>query len=315
MYCTTNLVKNKIAVSIWLYHTDLWYEIFNLIKPFSKDIKLYIGLVHNSSIYDKVVEDLNTYHIENQITFHDNYGADIAPFLLHLQQIEEPILIKLHSKKSLLGIQNQINWRQVLLHTFFGTSNIFYTNIEKIKNNNTGMVCNKNLCWHNKSTSEKQIIELCKLLDINYAKIDNGQFAAGTMFMTKTNIYSKYFNTTNIMNILDRLQYETGKIDERRNGTYSHAMERIFGYIIENEELIFDFPKYNTIKIFNQQLNNYYNLIIIYNQDCYLLEDINVYGKLIQHKQNSYTIEWLHKDQKIIQSYRTIDEQTIIKAV
>ena len=308
-----NLAKNKIAISIWLYHTDLWDEIFALIKPFKSSIKLYIGLEYNSIIYSKILQDLDASNIEHQITFHNNYGADIAPFLHHLQYIEEPYVLKLHTKKSLLGINKQINWRQVLFHTFIGNRQIFYGNIQKLESHTTGMICNKNLCWNNTSTSEKQIIELCDILNIDYIKVTNGQFAAGTMFLTKKHILSKYLTKSNTDIIINRLKYEVGKIDERRNGTYSHAMERIFGYIIENEELIFDFPKYETIKIFNKETNHYYNLVIMYNNDCYLLEDINVYGKLYWDKNNIYTIEWLHQNKTNLQSYRTIGEKIITK--
>ena len=55
------------------------------------------------------------------------------------------------------------------------------------------------------------------------------------MFMSRTDIFKKYFNPEIILKISSLI--EGGKVEDKNSGTYTHALERIFGYIITNEKM------------------------------------------------------------------------------
>lgn len=309
MYSITNwLQNNKVAVCLYLYHTDLWPEFEQLLIPIQKYIKLYIGLPENNSIS-------GIDRFDHSVSFHENYGADVAPFLEQLKQVNEPIFIKLHSKKSLWGFKYHINWRQFLLNDLIGSEKIFKSNIKALLAYNNVALCNKTLLMSNREfLNSAKIKQLCDIINIDYSVVKNSQFSAGNMFAGKTDFYKRYL-VEHIPKITDLLYNEKGKVDDGADGTYSHSMERIFGYIVKYHNMNFVYPSHKIIKILNNEAPNkkYFQLIKIYNNDCYLLEDPNVYGNIIINTNNELTINWLHMNSAQLQSYKKISKNTIIK--
>jgi hypothetical protein len=55
------------------------------------------------------------------------------------------------------------------------------------------------------------------------------------MFMSRTDIFKKYFNCVTLPKIIKLIKPETGDVKDTVFGTFTHALERIFGYIITNE--------------------------------------------------------------------------------
>lgn len=308
MFSTTNWLKNnKVAVCLYLYHTDLWPEFKQLLLPLRKYIKLYVGLCTDKPLIDDFQD------FDHCVTVHDNYGADVAPFLHQLSIVDEPVFIKLHSKKSLWGFKKHIHWRYILLHDLVSSVSIFRDNIKILMSHHEhAVLCNPILLLNNKEiTNTTKIQELCKIIAVDYNLVKNSKFIAGNMFMGKTKIYQKYFNKS--FNQIDKLlKLEIGKVSDSKHGTYSHSMERLFGYIVPYNNSIFCHTKYNTIKILNNEAPNkkYFNLIKIYNNYCYLLEDPNVYGYFDVLKN---TITWLHLEQPTEQRYKILSSSTIKK--
>jgi len=306
---TTNWLKtNKVAVCLYLYHTDLWPEFKELLLPLSKYIKLYVGLCKDNY----PINDFGDF--DYHISFHENYGADVAPFLQQLNLIKEPLLIKLHSKKSSWGFKFHINWRQMILNDLIGSEKIFLSNVKKIlKTNNAGILCNQALLMKNREFRNRpKIIELCEKLNISYEKVKDSYFVAGNMFMAKTQIFDSHIKK-NTDTALSLLYNERGKLDDRLVGTYAHSMERIFGYINKYQNLSFIHPDYKITKILNTEAPNkkYFSMIKMYNNSCYLLDDPNVYG---YYDKNKSTIIWHHLDKPIEQKYKLVNKNTIKKA-
>jgi lipopolysaccharide biosynthesis protein len=307
--------QDKLAVSVWLYHTDLWPELYSLLYPFKDQIKLYIGLCKDNN-NTAIIADIESQQFDHIVSYHDNYGADIQCFLHHLNYlITEPHFLKIHTKKSMWGVNLHVNWRTLLWHGLLGSSKIFDHNISQISQNNIGAVCHPNMLLSNReSYHQSQLIVLCNILDINYTKICNGPFMAGNMFVGKTTLYKKYFasSSTTYNAILNKLMSETKKVNENSNGTFCHALERLFGYIIPYTNHIFGTTQFsNEIKIYNKKLDKYLNLIETHDSHCYLLEDPNVYGQILFKNNGSYNISWLHKTNAVIQQYHTIEQGII----
>ena len=310
--------NHKIAVSLWLFHIDLWPEIFSLLLPFADSIKLYIGLC-NDNDNGPIIADLGAQSIDHIVSYHDNYGADIQSFLYHIKYlISEPYFLKIHTKKSMWGVNFHVNWRELLLHGLIGNRDIFDDNMAKISQNNIGAVCHPRMLLSKREASHTaQIVVLCKLLDIDYTKVRNGQFVAGNMFFGKTSVYKQNLMIdTKYSNLIDLIKPEQNKVNEHSNGTFCHALERLFGYTMSYAGYEFATTAFNnSIKIYNQKLDQYLNLIETHKTNCYLLEDPNVYGNILSRNSNSLIISWLHKKNTAIQKYVTIRDGIITQEI
>jgi lipopolysaccharide biosynthesis protein len=307
-------MSKKIAIALYLYHTDLWPEFESLFLKFSNNINLYLALnvkdQTNTNLLDKITSKFSPI-----ISYHNNFGADVAPFIQQVCNIDERYFIKIHSKKSTLGNNNQINWRAVLLYSFLGSPDIFNSNFNVIQQSSIGCVGNKNLLLNkSENTNSKKIKKLCDILNINYNNIPNRSFFAGNMFMGRTNLYKKYLDPNKEV-LLNLLSAEKEKIDDRKRGTFTHSLERLFGYIVSYSNLNFGLVDLPYIKIQNSLApGGYFHMITLYNNDCFLSEDINLYGHILDHKpERSIQIKWLHIKPNIIQNYIYLDSKTIIK--
>jgi lipopolysaccharide biosynthesis protein len=103
--------------------------------------------------------------------------------------------------------------------------------IEHLNRHENGMVGSAKWIIARGSNNNQKISEICNVLKIqNHART---YFVGGTMFWCNYNIFRKYF-TLNIIQYLYSL-LEDGYVTDTHGGTYTHSMERIFGYIIQNE--------------------------------------------------------------------------------
>lgn len=309
-YITNWLQNNKVAVCLYLYHTDLWPEFKELLLPLKKYIKLYIGLCKDNPN----INDFDEFN--HQISIHENRGADVSPFLHQLEQISEPVFVKIHSKKSSWGFKGHINWRQMILNDLISSPKIFKSNLKiLLSNSNNCVLCNKVLLMQDREfLNSTKIQEICNTIDIDYSSVRGSDFVAGNMFIGKTDIYKRILGS-HIPKLKQLLYNETGKLNDFVGGTYAHSMERIFGYIVKYTNMNFCFPKHKITKILNSQAPNkkYFQLVRVYNNYCYITEDPNVYGLIIDENDLQLNIKWFHMKQEQTQLYNKLNNNTIIK--
>lgn len=219
----------RVAVVLYLYNTDLWNEYKTLLKNIPNNkIKLYIGLCKNTQ-YTNIIRDLHSSSLDYYLTFHPNFGGDIAPFLSQLEYVHEPYFIKIHGKKSLW--KDQRNWRKDL-NNLLKPSIIEYA-MRTLISDDIGMIGHaKYLMYDNISLHTPKIKELCDILKLNYSLLKHSPFFAGSMFISKTHIFQKVL-LPHINILLNLLSNEQSKVNEK-DGTYTHSIERIFGYLIKN---------------------------------------------------------------------------------
>jgi len=288
----------KIAVLIWLYHEDLAKEIYDLLKPISQYVDIFLALCedkNNRSIID-TMSGLN--NVKN-ISFFPNCGADIYSFINQITNVnpeEYEYFIKIHSKKNNWGENKICNWRAMLLDNIIGSQKIFEENIKYIDTTNAGMYGCKPLLYDedkiDSSPHKPKIKELMNMLDIE--QYTDHQFFGGTMFVGKVSLYQKVLN-----NYTDRICYllskEKGKIEENRNGTYSHAMERILGYIGCSGGLRYLHNDYVCIKTSSNDLKKSYPYLdfrIMYNNDIYCLLQPSIYGSITKISDDGFSVIW-----------------------
>lgn len=308
----------KAAVIVWAYHSHIWDEFFELLKPLNNQIKLYLGICqdkNNNTIIQNVAEHFPDFHVQE----FRNCGVDVRPFLYQLSQIDpeqHPIFLKIHTKESLWGFKNHVNWRAVLVHSIIGSSDIFRETINTLSDPNNCIVCNKCLLLENREFKDNhKIKDICRIIGIKHEDLPKKRFCGGNIFAGKTKLYQKYFNGRTIPEIDDYLKAERNKVSDRlsSSGTYSHSLERIFGYIADNENMNICHNNLSKYKIYNAEHGMVFNLVVNYDKSCYIEEDLNVYGHIADQTKKSLLIKWLHTDSIYHTSYKLMDDQTFVK--
>jgi lipopolysaccharide biosynthesis protein len=304
---------NKIPVFLYLYHLDLWPEFLQLLLPIKNKIILNLAMCEDFVCYD--VEKSCKYYFENyDITYHPNAGVDVLPFLKQLvkHKNEETAFLKLHSKKS--NFFKDLNWRSVLLQSLIGSKKNFNSNINQFKNEKIGVLSNKVFSqYKGENLNGDKINELCNYLGINYQNCKNKKFVAGNMFFGRIDLFKKYFNEKTIKIIEHKLLKERGSIKENNGSTYCHSLERLFGYIAQYENYKIGYCYEKTIKILNSKgPDNKLHLIKQYDNQCYIQENVCVYGRITKNTNKILEIEWRHPAEKIKRKYKKISNNSIV---
>jgi lipopolysaccharide biosynthesis protein len=241
---TSGRIDNKIPVLIWLYHKDKWNYILSKLVD-CKDLAYpVIGLCSDIDYIDiikSVEENFEDYKIQN----FENRGKDILPFLYMISEIDSNYFIKIHSKKSESSYFS--DWFQKSIDSLLSRdsliNNIDLISKDKIVNtfgrsieNDVGMIANREFTvWNHEYTNSNKIEEICDIIDLDYNKVKGVRYVSGTMFHSRTNLFLKYFNNKNLKIISNLLDNEIGDVKDIESGTYTHSLERIFGYIISAE--------------------------------------------------------------------------------
>lgn len=282
-----------VALLLYVFHTDLWPEILPLISNIKDLVGIDISLCKNND-NDVIINDLKKFNLIN-VRYVDNHGVDISPFLHQIKDLDSnqyPYFIKLHSKKSVIS---KLKWRFVLFNALIGSRNILINNQNLLKNDTIGAITDKTMVMSSLGYNKQHIQILSHILQLNN-KTKNKTFMAGSMFMSKTQIFQKYFNNRTV-DIIDAM-LEDGVVKDEYNGTFCHATERIFGKIIHNENLKIMSAKLSPyIKIYNHQLKKTFVLYKCYNDYCYNFDTKNrVFGQAYSmlQPQHSIFIDWEH---------------------
>ena len=304
---------NDIIILASLYDLQRLEEIADFLKLHNT---IHINLSINKDNINKpeLTSFLNKFEDRiTNISFHANYGVDIAPFLYQVTSIDSdrfPFFIKIHSKQSKWGVRKNLDWGEVLIDSLIGNRTTLWKNYEMIKDDRVGMIAHKFLTLKNREcNNSNKIQELCNIINIDYENVKNGEFAAGSMFISKTKIFQKYFLYTH-KEINSLLFTEQGKVEDNIESTYSHSLERIFGYIIKNENLNIIHNVAENIQLYNKQ-HRLLHLHITHKDNCYILQDLNVHGKIIERNKDSIYIQWKHVETEPTVKYSFIGRNKI----
>ncbi len=232
----------KIAVILHLYYHDLWEEFSNELKKFgNKPFDLYVSLVDGSHAYEKqqmMQQKIVQEYPQALVFMVENKGLDIGSFLKVIGYFfrfgkEYDLILKLHSKKSIhtCGKLKGEDWRkelyQPLLENVSGLLNFME------KNHEIGMIGSKQHMSDFEGENRPAINYLENLLNI---EAPHKIFVGGTMFWIRFSILKAYLTPKLIEEIADRL--EEGYFTDYEMPRYTHAMERIFGYMISDNRKV-----------------------------------------------------------------------------
>jgi len=303
-------MENKSAVILWLYHTDLANEFVELLKPHEKYIDIFLGLCkdHDNSQAVSLFRD-NFSNVS--VDYLNNGGTDILPTLNLLEKCYKyPYLFKLHSKKNNWGMNRQVNWRVMLCNDILYKDNFYWT-LDRLNQDHIGIVgSNSMIMRDNEYTNVSKIAEIVDIIGIDYSKLRIKSFIGGNIFAIKTKLLLPFINQPNLKNLLSK---EIGLIKDDDGGTYVHSMERLFGYMAEyNNKTICGAPSKTQIILSPQLKQHRLHLIKLYNNECYVQENPNVYGKILEDNNKYMRINWLNQDSNAYRFYKKINQKYLI---
>jgi hypothetical protein len=224
-------LTNRIAVCIHLYYVHRWALIRPCLDNISDGFDLFVTCPEDqiSAVRTLVLTDFpraTLVPIKNQ-------GMDVLPFLRlnhdHALWRYDAVL-KLHTKNDKTQDGDTIG--RLCLDALLGSLPLVDSILQEISRHDIGMV-GPEILYRSASKlmygNESQVRQILGKLDLQYPRDDWG-FFAGTMFWVHGAVLQKlaaHFDELSILAVKDVSLTTTGG-----DGTWAHAMERIFGMLL-----------------------------------------------------------------------------------
>jgi lipopolysaccharide biosynthesis protein len=223
----------------------MWDDIKNRLTNIEQEYDLYVNLV--DGFYDeKIVDEIKNFKTNVTIVKSENKGVAIGGFLNMIKLIKNSdLLLLLHTKKSIglpnkpsdmvrvYGIESAVKkgaeWHNKIMDGILKNKTQVKEIVERFKNDEMCAM----LGYANKENyvgpNEFLLKEVLKIFNLNES-VYGSNFVDGAMFWVRFDIIKKYFTDEVIDIILDMTP--PGYLNEP---SINHVVERIFGYIIKNE--------------------------------------------------------------------------------
>lgn len=311
-------MRNKNCVIVWLYNIELADEFISYLYPIRNYVDIYLGLCEdNHKQHFDIIKEFHNLSDNIKISTFRNCGADIRPFLKILPEIADyDNCFKIHTKMSNWGARRHCPWRQMLIEDLIGSEDIFKRNLQLLTYKKTGMIGCQSFIFDKVEFLHTPIIRnIMDTLDepYHYDNVDCKKFIAGTMFAFKPAHMLKVLNQKMLDVLCLTLEQERGKVSEK-HATYSHSLERIFGYIYSKDKLLSSCSRSNTVPLFSKNIQPYsLNLRILNDNSCYVQENCQIFGKVLVNTPKEITISWSHtpKTELAVKTYQKKDNAII----
>lgn len=211
------------AIFLHCYYGDIVDEMLQKISSVTFDFNLYVNIVEGPEsklIYKKIIEK---YPFAVIITS-DNRGHDIGgqlklmDYWLTTPMIEDEIIF-LQTKKSPQHIEGGNEWRRELMRILLPEYNKPLGDNIGMIGSNRWLIRDKKQCYH---FLQPELNHLCTYCGMRNIRQENFAFIGGTMFIVRASIYKDFFTKNPPLKIRE-LMISTA---------YSHAMERLLGFIV-----------------------------------------------------------------------------------
>jgi len=247
----------KIAVFFHIYYKDSVNELKAYLSGFKEyDSRFYFNVpISDFGQHIIIANDIKSIYPNAIIVFSTNRGKDIGGKLTLLNYYlasgyNADYMVFLHDKKSEVSYKinnedvNAVKWRQDL-YSIIEPNNISKI-IKLFADNKVAMVASKqhlyNIKEHGKdvviSHNNNSLKKLSNEMQLKNFEQDNLTFVGGTMFWVRASVYESFFKQNNPLQIREKL--EKGSFTDRFTGTYSHAMERIFSWLVTDKKFIIE---------------------------------------------------------------------------
>lgn len=235
----------RITVLLHLFYVDMWDEIKLKLNFIESDYNLYVNLV-DGFYEDSVIDEIKNFKKNVTIIKSENKGVAIGGFLNMIKLIKDTdLLLFIHTKKS-LGLPNKpsdmvkvyglesakkrgLEWHNKIIDGILKDKQHVNNIIEKFKSDhNCGMIGYSNDQTY-VGPNDFLLKEIVKTLNLNET-VYGSTFVDGAMFWSRFDIIKKYFTDDFIDYVMNMTP--SGYLNEP---SINHVIERIFGYVIHNE--------------------------------------------------------------------------------
>jgi len=214
-----------IAIFCHIFYSRTWTDIRERLRNFPFPFNLYINLVegHSSPLLNIIVAEFPSAKIQISPNQGMDPGGQLCTLNYWLKEGEnEDFLIFIHSK-------NDDSLRDLMMSII--TPEKARKAMELFNDPQVGMVGVQewNLYPPKMYSAPIHFCDYyCEKLGLNNFETNRFGFIGGTQFWVRSSIYRKVFQNAPILDIVGELPpYETG--------SKTHALERIFGYIVLSE--------------------------------------------------------------------------------
>jgi lipopolysaccharide biosynthesis protein len=231
--------STKIAIVLHLYYPEAWTLIKPRLKPLeSFGFDLFVTIPSHNILFGDVirVDYSNAYIIESP-----NQGRDVLPFLVMASEIEKAgylYILKLHSKKSTHRKDGGDWFENILEHLVPSTQEGVNKLLQVIDKSNTAIIGPAGQYVSLTVNFEANGMHMTRVINKLYSNAKSFKvlqqdrkdygFFAGTMFWARIDAIKPIVD----MNYRAyQFESEKGQID----GTFAHALERIFCLVPEIE--------------------------------------------------------------------------------
>ena len=221
--------KNNYAVVLHIHYTEVWQDILAYLDNLNEfGFDLYVTITNTDN---HIVDSILKKYPEAQITFVENRGRDIRPFIDVYKKIKDlghTAICKIHSKKSTYRDDGD-KIRDEIFESLLGSKEQIKNIITQFKNTEAGLITlGKYLIPHTDKnmTYDREIVyALADLLEFDF---EYSIFPAGSMF----------WFTPNALKGLEKIEDYLFEPEEGlADGTLAHGIERILCALTEKNDL------------------------------------------------------------------------------
>jgi lipopolysaccharide biosynthesis protein len=224
-----------------LFHHDLWHDLADYITHLRFPFDLYVNLVEGNPGNAHMAKVIRARFPGTHVQATENRGRDIGGFLRLMPVVLQSgrsygSVILMHSKKSLRQPPGDGDtWRHTLLNRMLGSPDrATEIALAFALEPSLGMVGANEWLFNEHlrpelavSQNQPFVEEYCRRFGLQHASTD---FIAGTMFWVRGEPFLGFFRRYDPLAIAAEL--ETGDHYDEERPTRTHALERIFGYLI-----------------------------------------------------------------------------------
>lgn len=231
----------RIAVLMHLFYQDLWSELAGYVANLRLPYDLYVNLAEGNPRTPLLTRTIQNRFSGARVLATENRGRDIGGFLRLIAAVlasgeKYDSVILMHSKKTIHQPPHHgLYWRTSLLRSILGwPDRATEVALTFVKDPDLGMVGSQDWLFNDENRPDlssqqnrKYIDEYCRRLELHTNRSD---FIAGTMFWARAEPFLGVFARHDPLAMAAELEPGDHRDDGRP--TRTHALERVFGYIV-----------------------------------------------------------------------------------
>lgn len=229
--------KPKVAVCLHLYYTEQWVKISERIKYISEPFDLFVSCMPDK--LDSVSAEVHNLFPQAIIVSAENGGMDVLPFLTINHDYAlwtYSAVLKLHTKNT--KTDDDVIFGNLCYESLLSCPKTIQTIVSSLEQDpDVGMIGPEALYRSAQSLMYVNGTKVQDILTILNVKPDSGDwgFFAGTMFWVRGGLLhslAQNFSMIREQALLDATVAKSGG-----DGTWAHAMERIFGLLASSKSM------------------------------------------------------------------------------